>query len=72
MATCPLTSIQVGMWLIWSEEETLSGLQAEVVEEEDTETPNVSGELAVEAEDERTLLRGETWGREVVGVWMFV
>ena len=61
------------MRLIWSEEETLSGLQAEVVEEEDTETPNVSRELAVEAEDERTLLRGKACrGREVVGVCMFV
>ena len=53
------------MRLIWSKEKTLSGLQAEVVEEEDTETPNVSRELAVEAEDERALLGGEAWVEEV-------
>ena len=53
------------MRLIWSKEKTLSGLQAEVVEEEDTETPNVSRELAVEAEDKRALLGGETWGEEM-------
>ena len=51
------------MRLIWSEEKTLSRLQAEVVEEEGTETSNISRELAVEAEDERTLLGGEAWGK---------
>ena len=56
------------MRLIWSKEKTLSWLQAEVVEEEDTETPNVSRELAVESEDERTLLGGEAWGEEVVDI----
>ena len=55
------------MRFIWSEVETLSWLQAEVVEEEDTETPNISRELAVEAEDERALLGGEAWGEDVVG-----
>ena len=55
------------MRLIWSKEKTLSRLQAEVVEEEDTETSNISRELAVESEDERTLLGGEAWGEEVVG-----
>ena len=58
------------MRLIWSKEKTLSRLQAEVVEEEDTETPNISRELAVESEDERTLLGGEAWGKRWwVGVY---
>lgn len=46
------TSVKVGVWLVGSQEHGLARLQLHVVEEVDGEAADVSGVLAVEAEQQ--------------------
>ncbi len=56
-----LTSIEIGVWFIGSQEESLSWLQPNKVEEEDTEASYVPGKLVIQSQQERSFLVWHTY-----------
>ena len=67
-----LTSMEVGVGLVRGQEERLSGLQPQEVEEEHTEAADIARELAVQPGYQGSLLGGDVCACVGVGVWVWV